>query len=273
MFLSEEETKIKLDELEKLSETVVFKEGVHFKLDPEHSEYKKKVLIHEFKDEVKYGFASKDKNKQRFMGNCNKCGAKVFYMWDTELNEISCVPRDESLADKCEGDYDTIEFEVEMPTGNLVFFDWLHVMTPMSDNMEKGPSINYDLGIKVQIENYAKRNIFHTFVGNTSPNIYKKGDTLTVGGYLHEEDEWPETYDADQEYLGYVCTDLWWATLVDEAVLIENLKPYHTAKEVREALSSEYKAKIRPGVYKCTYLGYGDYVDTYATLEWVREID
>lgn len=212
---------------------------------------------------------------------------KVVY---AELNKNPSLNHYSATHDFCPGDYDTIEFEIEIPTGEIICTDWIRDSEDTFEYYDgKEGTINAQSGIKGTVLAFAAHNVHHVFVGNTMPKIYRKGDTLTVEN-ADDNDEncrcGQESCDCDYQVypsidgaheIGSICTDLWWATIVDKEIGKVALEKELGEKEADRVLAdAEYATeKIKPGIYKCTYFGRGnqdEYVHVYSKLEWDRAI-
>jgi len=87
--------------------------------------------------------------------------------------------------------------------------------------------VNQTRGIIDCTDFYAKQGMLHGFVGNSCPTVYlseKHGEILIGVECVYDENgEWTDEADLpDDTYkeIGYICTDLWWYSIVD----LENFK-------------------------------------------------
>lgn len=149
---------------------------------------------------------------------------------------------------------------VEFPTGVVLaddwptgFQDWMELEVEDGDTNEarfEGPSINYLSGIRYRTEKFASANIAHFFVGNSCPAIMKTSD-----GALALR---PDEDDVDGEELVTICTDLWWATMIDVEYWSKMLSDLgDNEQQIKEAIAAEIEAgniiNIEPGVYEFVY--------------------
>ncbi len=138
--------------------------------------------------------------------------------------------------------------DIEFPTGVMLFDD---DMRWYGDAHER--DINTTIGTKQYSEDCAKQGMMHFFVGNSCPAVWREGDTIYVGS-LSDAD--------DYKRIGSICTDLWWASFVDEGILTDKLAASSVikAKEYIESARKKGGAiKVAPGTYRCTsYYHVGD---------------
>lgn len=225
-----------------------------------------------------------------FDSTCDECGSYIHYVYDTNKKELLDYTLDENrqyVRNRCEriGDY---SFEINFPTGVLLCMDKLPFSTNMLNDLNSKYSLNSKLGIKETTLNYASKDIFHVFVGNSCPSVFKKDNLIAVGHSGDNENqsclcgaedcdcEYQEYYPIeDSEKISTICTDLWWTSIVDIEVYSKLLIDYF-GEEKAQAFIKELKpieTRITPGVYKCTDFRKNDYEDYHnrpsvlATLE------
>jgi hypothetical protein len=149
--------------------------------------------------------------------------------------------------------------DIQVPSGKLLFNDTL------PDVLSKGIgdyNVNALMGIKLCSEAYARRDIMHFFVGNSCPAIWRergKKDTLFVGSL--PEGLWEAAgpdHPSGIQIVGSICTDLWWASVVDQIVLsrimiaVEGLEVTDTRKAVEHMEKKGGSAQVEPGTWRCT---------------------
>lgn len=204
---------------------------------------------------------------------CPGCGKLIGIEWDIDINEIKLDEGDVH----CEGAFDTVEFEIEIPTGEIICTDWIRDSKD-AFNLNEWISVNSNLGKKKTIEAHAEaHNMHHVFVGNTCPQVYLSGDsTITVESpeyNEHDDEEIPSIVGAKN--IDSICTDLWWATIIDKSIAL-NILTEELGEDKAKSVLYEYpiaESKVKPGVYKCTYFGYEDGESwVYSKLVWDREI-
>lgn len=127
--------------------------------------------------------------------------------------------------------------QIPAPTGEMLITDWFRFKNNLFTELVKTDapedSINTSIGCAKLTEHYAKNFGFMSiFVGNTCPAIVKRDDHVLIGcvdedayeGY--DDDNYPDELPADAvpvlkgKIIDRVCTDLWWATMIDKEVLI-----------------------------------------------------
>lgn len=146
-------------------------------------------------------------------------------------------------------------------SGNLIINDWFRTNNDEFSNitdLEDGESLNYTSGRVNRISHYADLNFASVNVGNSSPRVYTKGNSILVG-------RGPDLKKG-KIYRGRVCTDLWNATIIDEKqflkMLVDNgMTPAKAKKELaaQKKIWTCIKLKVKPGKYKLSFCG--DYED------------
>lgn len=280
----------------------------NIKVSLEHNTYAKKIFNSDNTEaKIKYFFdtfymplCAYEKNlKTKFRAygqECAECGESITYIFDIEQKEILDCTRNKNTdileRTKCEivEDY---SFEIEFPTGIILCDDRLPYSYDMLARLDSEHSLNSNLGLMERTLNHARENIFHVFVGNSSPDVFKKNDFIVVGHSSNNEIdkcscgsdsgcdcEYEEYYPIeDSEKIASICTDLWWASIVDIEVYKKLLIDYF-GEEVAKSYIEELKpieTKIKPGIYKCTnfrkneYDDYHEYPSILAQLELIKE--
>lgn len=225
---------------------------------------------------------------------CGECGNIIIYEYDMNTKEIKDYVRNKETNElergKCSF-IDDYSFEIAFPTGEIICKDSIPYMADiLKDINDATLTLNSNLGLQQRTLAYANKDIFHVFVGNSCPDVFKKDNLLVVG---HSDDnengncscgreecdcdyeEYPPVEDAIK--IADICTDLWWATIVDVAIY-EKLLIDHYGIEQAKAYMEEIntiETNIKPGIYKCTYFRNDDIYDRpsiYANLDWIRNI-
>lgn len=110
--------------------------------------------------------------------------------------------------------------ELKSPSGKLVFLnDPRQFLKIERDNRYK-VSINSTLGCLQETEAYAEQNVGYFFIGNCMPYIFQKGNEILFSSFNEESDEDIEQF-KDYEELGYVCTGLWWYSILDHQLFLD----------------------------------------------------
>lgn len=219
---------------------------------------------------------------------CFNCDAWLSYRF-TKNSMIPFKYNGKEFVDARDECYEVKEFSVEIavPSGRIILVDWpVHGKETLCDlDVEENghtASINSTKGTFLRSNKYAERNIMHFFVGNTSPSVYQKDEVIYIGktGYSEEDDDIPMV--SDSEYVGSVCTDLWWVTAFDYEIYKKLvLERIGENNELDDAYAKNewgnVQLNVKPGVYKCT--NYFDTLDRssdkpllYSKMEWVRDI-
>lgn len=153
----------------------------------------------------------------------------------------------------------TRHIEVEFPTGRLLAADWFRVQefTDATDPVQGKNQMNGDKDLANLTQDMVREfNIVHVNVGNTTTSL-----TQVDGGILaygEDEDDDP-TLRADAR----VCNDLWWTTIVDEAILRRILERTQTPEEAGQTIESllqngAKRLDVEPGTYHLYYASHKD---------------
>lgn len=157
---------------------------------------------------------------------------------------------------QCENECNTgdITFDIHFPTGEVVYADSPDRFGEAKEsgllpNVDDVSNINKLSNMYEWTRRYAAANIAFVFVGNTCPSVLTKpnGD-IQIGGRGENTEDAPEAWNKE----GYICTDLWWATLLDKQYYDEIIAKL-PAKRKKGFIEKEYKSfKVRPGTYRFT---------------------
>jgi hypothetical protein len=110
--------------------------------------------------------------------------------------------------------------ELKSPSGKLVFLnDPRQFLKIERDNRYK-VSINSTMGCLQETEAYAEQNVGYFFIGNCMPYIFQKGNEILFSSFNEESDEDIEHF-KEYEELGYVCTGLWWYSILDHQLFLD----------------------------------------------------
>jgi hypothetical protein len=148
-------------------------------------------------------------------------------------------------------------YVIDVPSGELLLADWFRieaftkaVADPAGDAYEY--SINNAAGCHRQTSWYAEKHGFMSvFVGNSSPQVVARNGQLVLASF-DEDGELGEP-EPEGEFVGSVCTDLWWATAIDRQKLtdiVAKQTPRAEAVAAIDELISAYSihtVKVRPG--------------------------
>lgn len=151
---------------------------------------------------------------------------------------------------------------IEFKTGNLLIADWFRINEfTKTVKQENQPSLDSEHGRELQTKYYAEKfGFISVCLGNTCPSILENNGKLIIGTVQekHEESKSPEFKDH-----GYVCTDLWAATIIEEETLI-NIVAGKVGLEKAKTLVADHltendvaRVKVTPGQYHLYF--HGDY--------------
>lgn len=223
---------------------------------------------------------------------CQICGQTIVYEYDVATYQLRDYVRDAQTRKLERGRCETMEdysFEVSFPTGRLICRDALPYLDEVLIERQTH-TLNSQIGIKERTLAYAKQHVCQVFVGNSSPHLFKKEDTLIIGHSKNNEDdpcacgqegcgceyeEYPPIENAIK--LTTIWTDFWWTTLVDESICQNLLTKASGGAQARECLKdiTPLSMLIKPGVYQVNVVVNQEQTENpsiYATLEWIREI-
>ncbi len=162
---------------------------------------------------------------------------------------------------KCEHNR-VFEVEIDFPTGEIVFGDWpAHFSEAKSEGLfdaeGKNFEINYLKGQRQTTDCYSHQQIFHHSVGNTCPALFYNHMTqaISIGGGTYDEETDENVPPKGYQDLGYFCTDLWWATMIDKKYY--DLLMSKLSKDKKDDSEIEVTSII-PGRYRFTCYGRQD---------------
>lgn len=151
---------------------------------------------------------------------------------------------------------------VNFPSGRVIYADMIRLQ-PLIDIIkpisQKEPSSSIRSICEVT-RKLAELGVVHVYSSNSSPYIYRSESALTVG---HDVEE-TNTSRGDFKTNGdFVCTDLWWVTLVDEARLIEILAQSMSTEQAKSEIDKYLienhgdtgRLEMEPGEYQLYFHG------------------
>lgn len=114
---------------------------------------------------------------------------------------------------------EVLHVTIPAPSGRMLIADWFrfddNLFTELVDARNLNFKINTSFGCRQQTEHYAREHGFLSVsVGNSSPGVFRRKDHDLLGS---SNGELPSAVTGKQ--VASVCTDLWWATIIDEEVL------------------------------------------------------
>jgi hypothetical protein len=148
-------------------------------------------------------------------------------------------------------------YVIDVPSGELLLADWFRieaftkaVADPAAEAYQY--SINNAAGCHRKTSWFAEQHGFMSvFVGNSSPQVVVRSGQVVLASF-DEDGELGEP-EPEGEFLGRVCTDLWWATAIDRQKLtdiVAKQMPRAEAVAAIDELINEYSihtVKVRPG--------------------------
>lgn len=161
-----------------------------------------------------------------------------------------------------------VEMDFEVKTGNLLIADWFRIkeFTDLANEGEyERPGINSERGCVVATEHYLRNlGFISVFVGNSMPSIIDVDNALAFGWVDEDYDEEVEEDPTkDIKIRGSVCTDLWWATVIEREQLV-SLVSSKIGQEAAEQAVARYldenkhnftEVKLEPGTYHLYFAG------------------
>lgn len=169
--------------------------------------------------------------------SCCNCDEPVAFMLDIEKKTAVA----QSVCQFSNG-LPEYSVELDVPSGKLVFAnDFRTFFGGMrGEPRERGPrgSVNYVAGQCAVAEHYASKGMFHITVGNTSPGIYKSGNTITMASRREGVKAKADEKDFGRK-CGSICTDLWWYSAADYDKLKECVEAMLAAKPSKESRTDD----------------------------------
>jgi len=127
------------------------------------------------------------------------------------------------------------------------------------------------MGLKQTTELYGRHNMFHGFVGNSCPGVFKDGNKYYIGNEGYDWDIDKVIDPLPGRYVSGVVTDLWWYCIADlEEFFRRGGKIYKNYDDVIDVEPGRYVLKHYRGI-----AGYKDYNsaerEIFATFELTNE--
>lgn len=219
---------------------------------------------------------------------CSYCGEPVIVSYDGE-NVIA------SVACNFPGGIKEVEFELDIPSGKMVF----------ANDLRKWFAVQFDFNVNTHsgklktIMSYESIGMAHGFVGNSCPGVYKIDNRhLSISGGAPEigEEVWNDEAqddlplskeDADKiippgKLVGGICTDLWWYSVVDYNDFKRRfIDMGNSLTEFKSYIKDRCDVvKVDPGIYKFKHFFDADDWENhnkinipnhYALISWSRD--
>jgi len=213
---------------------------------------------------------------------CPWCGEKMQFAFDGKsiaANEKCKYPQG----------INSYSIELDIPSGKMIFANDLRNWFKVQGNF----NINHDIGCLLTTLAYEKVGMAHGFVSNTCPGVYKiDNKSLNISSKCMEE-YWDEKakewlpYDDEHlaknsipgDYVGSICTDLWWYCIVDfDDFKYRFLDMGGSKKDFNKYIKKNCDViDVSPGVYKVEHFPNRkeDYTQahTYAKISWLKDSD
>jgi len=152
------------------------------------------------------------------------------------------------------------EWELNVPSGQLVVANDLRDWFPLPQGTESLPSVNSALGCQETALAYANVGLSHAFVGNTCPSLTRFKSRSNTRFKIGR---------GRGKALANICTDLWWYSICDKDELDRRAARYGEVTARFEVV------KVKPGVYRFRHRdGEDNYaISVFTEIEWVRDPD
>ena len=215
--------------------------------------------------------------------NCSHCGEHIQYYLKGEqfvpyhIEESKLVPAESNCVKEEE-----VIVEIPFPSGELIFADWIEHSEELVGHLDKKTIPIQFPKVKIKrSKDYAEKGFGHFYVGNTSPSVFQKENTIFIGHNSYDKNNKDILLDKEAKHMGMIDIDLWWVSVCDrkiyERMAIEKFGK-EKGKEMTEAAVKDAKenhavVQVEPGTYQlCYFTDIHDDTTLYATLEKRNEI-
>lgn len=190
------------------------------------------------------------------LSECYECGEQIaYYVCGFKVTtQTKCQPV---------GYYET---DIEFPTGKLIIADCIYEIHHYIERTYSTKTENYSMRSTGSHRDFSARaaraGMYHVYVGNSCPGVYLNRPTgcITLGNDgLDDEDYETVTDPIDGEKLDSICTDLWWASLIDILVYKKLLKRIYGGRKGARLFKQTTQEK---GAYDIIEVPAGKYVGT-----------
>ena len=197
---------------------------------------------------------------KRMYTKCGECGKSYSITFDGKLFKFHS--NGNTPCDNPGGIKEWNAGRVDIPSGVMVIANDFRNLAfkEMPDRY-----VNDHLECCNTANDYAEVGIFHSYVGNSCPGVYVKGDVITIANppWDEETDEHIDINIGEQQ--GSVCTDLWWWSGMDKDLYLERMarkfdedtERKWTPEEREEFIARdvEDEVQVEPGVYEMLIMG------------------
>lgn len=171
-------------------------------------------------------------------GECHNCGKRIEFSLKAPSKRSMIGLVAETVCEYKDGFPEIVTY-LDVPSGEIVLFNDLR---KFYEKPTKYMDICSNIGTKAYSEYYAEQGLILHFVGNTSPDVYQRGNVLSIGRVSRGKN------------IGSICTDLWWYCAADrialEKVMGKTIKQYQKDYHAAGAWPQLVVAKVKPGRYK-----------------------
>jgi hypothetical protein len=137
-----------------------------------------------------------------------------------------------------------LKFKLSVPSGKIVADDSLRDSegNRLFKDMERFELSNIE-GITKTTEAYIKKGMAHGIVGNSCPSLFwdESENTLHIGTERTEESNYEEAVNPNLKNVGFICTDLWWYSIMDYDLFIKSGGVLEKVDNVIEIPAGEYE--------------------------------
>lgn len=229
----------------------------------------------------------------RSEGACSKTGLRVLVEtkgWAPFLGTLD--PSSRGFAPLADTQIPRSKVEhvvVPVPSGELWINDMFRTpsfIAAFKQATENLPSINEEPGCVARTQALVEQlGLASVFVGNTSPRVVLDRGRLLFGhlddGEDGDDDEpMPLEGATEQQLLGYVCTDLWWASMIDKELLLDVMARHQPREQAElelkawedEGFHSLVKVQVPPGTYHLYFSGDPDVFEEKFPEQYADEV-
>ena len=159
-----------------------------------------------------------------------------------------------------------VEAEMNVPSGKIIVMNDIREFWPEAERLG-AYDVNETLGLKKTTEDYGRAGMFHGFVGNSCPGVFKNGDFYSIGNEGQDWDTDEVVEPIDGEHVAGVCTDLWWYCIADlNDYLRRGGKIYERWCDIVDVTPGRYVLKHYYAITNKEYHGSGK-KEVFATFE------
>lgn len=156
----------------------------------------------------------------------------------------------------------TVQVALNIDCGEIAYADWLEPYKLEKEDF----NVNETKGTKESILAHGKNGLFHGYVGDSSPSIYKDGDKYYIGRRAYDKKTYEEITEGSKipgVKIGQVHTELRWYSLADKAEYLSR-----GGKKIKKnpGTYDPKSFKVTPGRYVLKHT-LNTFTDSYANTE------